>query len=105
MAFVRVCAAKDIWEGEMEAFVVQGRQVLVVHVAGELRAYQGTCPHQRVSLVHGWLEGCVLTCSAHLWQFDARTGVGLNPASARLERFPIKTEGNDVLVGEPTDEF
>jgi toluene monooxygenase system ferredoxin subunit len=101
VAFVRVCSVGEIWEGEMEAFEVGNRQVLVINVGGELRAYQGICPHQSVSLVEGKLEGCVLTCRAHLWQFDARTGAGINPAKARLERFPIRIAGNDVLIGEP----
>lgn len=103
MSFTRVCATEDLWEEEMESFLVGGREVLVVHVEGGFRAYEGLCPHQSVRLVEGELEGCVLTCSAHHWQFDLRTGAGVNPARARLRSLPVRVEDGQVQVGEPGD--
>jgi toluene monooxygenase system ferredoxin subunit len=97
--FVEVCDRVDLWDGEMQAFDVGNDEVLVVSLDGVLHAYHGTCPHQNISLVEGALIGNVLTCRAHLWQFDASTGRGINPATANLIRYPIEVIGGKVRIG------
>ena len=49
------------------------------------------------------LDGTVLTCPMHGWQFDLRTGLNVN-ASSRLTRFDVRVEGDDVLVSIPPEE-
>lgn len=99
MAFVKVCKLDDLWEGEMEAFEVNGHEVLLVSPdGGEIRAFQGICPHQDIPLVEGKFDGKVVVCRAHQWVFDGCTGQGINPADCRLAEYPVKIEGEDVLV-------
>ena len=84
MAFKKACTLDDIWEGDMETFEVDGTEVLLVHVEGEgIHALQAQCPHQEVDLVDGDLEGRVLTCMMHLWEFDVVAGKGVNPDACR----------------------
>jgi len=40
----------------------------------------------------------VLTCQAHLWEYDARSGRGINPASARLTPVAVRVEEGNILV-------
>lgn len=96
---VDICDDADLWDGDMQAFDVGEHEVLVVRIDGELHAYDGTCPHQNVSLAEGSLTGRVLTCRAHLWQFDVCTGRGVNPATACLKRFPVSVVAGRVRVG------
>ncbi len=99
MAFQKVCGKDDVWEGEMKAFTVEGTEIVVVHAeGGELRAIQSICPHQEVELVDGDLQGAVLTCRMHLWQFDVLTGKGVNPDHAELALYPLKLDGDDIYV-------
>jgi len=99
MDFQAVCKLDDLWEGEMDVFEVGDREVLLVHVpGGEIRAFDPICPHQYHPLIEGDLEDCILTCSAHLWQFDVRTGEGVNPQGVALRTFPVKVEEETVLV-------
>lgn len=96
---VDVCAADDLWEGDMQSFDVGEHEVLLVNINGRVHAWHGVCPHQSVALVEGSLEGKVLTCRAHLWQFDVCTGRGINPDSARLKEFPVRVVNGKIRVG------
>ena len=99
MAFERVCRLDDLWQGEMENFEVSGTEVLLIHLDdGSIHAIQSICPHQEVELVNGSLEGKVLTCSMHLWQFDVSSGEGINPTHAEVAKYPVRVDGEDIFV-------
>ena len=99
MAFARVCAEGDIVTGDMEAFFVDGWEVLVVRDrTGTLRAMDGICPHEDFPLVHGSFDGEVVTCGNHLWRFDAATGKGIRPPTCRLDQYALKVQDGDIFV-------
>lgn len=99
MSFTKVCTVDDVWEGEMEAFTVDGQEILLVCAeGGEIKAFQGICPHQDIALSEGRFEGGKLICRAHLWQFDAKSGKGVNPSDCALAVYPVRIEGDDVYV-------
>jgi toluene monooxygenase system ferredoxin subunit len=98
VSFVRALAADELWIGEPRGVVVAGTPVLLVRLPDGVRAYEDRCAHKGVALSAGRLEGTVLTCSSHEWQYDVATGRGVNPASACLRVFPVRVEGADVLV-------
>jgi len=99
MAFTKVCAVEDLWEGEMESFQVNGKEILLVcNDGGEIKAFQGICPHQDIPLIDGKFDGKKIICKAHLWQFDAGTGKGINPSNCALAEYPVQIDGNDVLI-------
>lgn len=99
MAFVKLCNLDDLWEGEMESFEIDGQEVLLVCAeGGDVRAFQGVCPHQDIPLVEGKFDGKTLVCRAHQWVFDACTGVGINPGDCQLASYPIKIEGTEIFV-------
>ncbi len=100
MAFEKVCTLDDVWEGEMEVFTTSnGTEVLILGLdGGGIRAIQSICPHQEIELVEGEFDGKALTCKAHLWQFDVETGKGINPDDCAVAQYPVKIEGDDVLV-------
>jgi toluene monooxygenase system ferredoxin subunit len=100
--WVQVATLDDLWEGEMAEVEVDGERVLLIHLpGGEICGYQATCPHQRQPLVDGDLEENVLVCARHGWEFDVRTGRGVNPAGSSLLRYEVRREGDRILVGLP----
>jgi toluene monooxygenase system ferredoxin subunit len=96
--FERVCTTDDVWEGELMPFDVAGRKILLINLEQSFHAYDASCPHQQQSLCEGTLDGHVLTCPAHQWQFDVRTGRGVNPTDCRLRSYALKIESDEVLV-------
>lgn len=100
MAFETLCKTDDVWEGEMDSFDTEtGVSVLVLGLGnGEYKAYQAMCPHQEVELVEGEFDGKVLTCKAHLWQFEACNGKGINPKDCQLAEYPLRIDGDTIQV-------
>jgi toluene monooxygenase system ferredoxin subunit len=95
----------DLWAGEMHAVNLGAAGVLLCNLDGMPVAYQDRCPHLASRLSEGALsEDGVLTCAAHEWEFDARTGRGINPASACLHRYPVRLDGMRIFVNMGEDE-
>jgi toluene monooxygenase system ferredoxin subunit len=97
---------QDIWEGDLVDVEVDGEPVIVVHhLDGSYAAFQGLCPHQEVVLADGkWDEDTGrLQCSGHLWEFDMRSGEGVNPVGCHLYRYPVDIDGGIVRIGVPRD--
>ena len=102
--YVDLCAEDELWDGDMDAFDVGEREVLLVRYGGSYFAYDAICPHQSTSLADGELtEDGVIICQAHLWEFRAEGGQGINPANECLKRFPVKVEDGRVFVGSEPD--
>jgi toluene monooxygenase system ferredoxin subunit len=98
MAFEKVATVESLWSGEKMSAVVGGKKVLLIHIDDRVYAYADRCCHKGVALSEGRLEGTVLTCRAHEWQYDVRTGRGVNPANVRLESYAVKIAGGEILV-------
>lgn len=96
--FSRICAVDDVWDGEIISFLAGAARIVLVNVEGEFRAFDARCPHQHYSLAEGDLDGTVVTCPAHRWSFDVLTGEGVNPRGCRLTLYPVRIDGEDVLV-------
>ena len=88
----------------MAVFEVGGTEVLVAHLdGGVVRATQAYCPHQRVALIEGDLDGTTLMCSQHLWEFDLSTCRGINPDDAEIANYPTEIRGDEVFVDPDGD--
>jgi toluene monooxygenase system ferredoxin subunit len=101
MAFVKVCGVDELGPRNFNAFYLMdvGVEALILRDrTGELRAYDGVCPHEDYPLVEGQFDGTTITCAAHGWIIDASTGKGVSPASCRIAAYPIKIEGDEIHV-------
>jgi nitrite reductase (NADH) small subunit len=98
MAFVRAARAQDVPPGKIYEFMVGGQAVAIANVGGKYFAINGVCAHEGGPLGEGELDGTVVTCPWHLWQFDVTTGkVAQNPAIG-VDPYPIEVRGEDLFV-------
>lgn len=63
-------------------------------------AYEDRCAHLGVPLSEGTLEAHVLTCRAHHYSYDARTGAGINPKNVRLVGVAVAVRDGRIWLGE-----
>jgi toluene monooxygenase system ferredoxin subunit len=98
MGFQRVAKVEDLWSGEMMGLEVNGQHILLINVNNHIYAYADICPHQMSRLSEGTLTEKILRCARHHWEFDVCSGSGVNPRNSCLKLFPIRVEGEDILV-------
>lgn len=97
----RIGSITDIPPGTGREFTVGDRVVAIFNVAGRLHALDGICPHAGGPLGEGTLQGTIVTCPWHGWQFDVSTGKHCLSAQIRQPCFPVKVEGDDISVELP----
>ena len=98
MDFVPVARVEDIPPGTVRAVRAGDQELALAHCNGGFYAVQPQCLHLQGPLGHGELEGCVLTCPWHGWQYDVTTGCNTMDESECVERYEVKIEGDAVLV-------
>ncbi|MFJ1754382.1 non-heme iron oxygenase ferredoxin subunit [Kitasatospora sp. NPDC088134] len=99
MSYVRACALSLLQEDVPTKVELNGVPVAIVRTDEGVFAINDTCSHANVSLSEGEVEDCMIECWLHGSSFDLRTGKpsGL-PATRPVAVYPVKIEGDDVLV-------
>ena len=97
--FITIGRADEVDEGDAAAFDVEGTQVAVARVEGELYAFGDICTHQGCSLAEGELDGTTVTCPCHGSEFDVTTGEVLRgPAHEPVQSYPVRIEDGLLRV-------
>ena len=97
--WVRLCGLTEAPPvGRVMEAEVDGVQVCLANVNGVLSALDNICPHRQGPLGQGWIEGEAVVCPWHSWAFNVKTGLAEYPAHERVDVFPLRVEGKDVLV-------
>jgi len=94
----------DIFEGFINKADACGIKLILLQIDGELFAYEDACPHERHPLSLGELEGDILTCAKHLWEFEIRTGKHIsriNRPKCDLRSFGVRVVNGVVEVELP----
>lgn len=97
--FILVSKASEIPPGTSKVVVVLGHPVALFNVDGSFYAVSNVCLHRGGPIGEGTLDGPVVTCPLHGWEYDVRTGRNVANAAARLRTYAVKVEGEDILVG------
>jgi nitrite reductase/ring-hydroxylating ferredoxin subunit len=105
MRYVKVAQTGDIRSDEALQVEAGGHRIALLRCDGDVHAVSHICTHELAFLSEGFVEGCYLECPLHGSQFDVRTGeVKSLPATKDLRTFPVKIEGDAVLVGIEEEE-
>lgn len=97
--WARLCSAAEApAEGNVVEAEVEGVAVCLGRLHGHLTALDNWCPHRRGPLGQGWVENNAVVCPWHAWAFDLRTGIAEPPDKARVDVYPVRVDGEDILV-------
>ena len=100
MKFVKVADDQELGEGGMKGVEVDGQGILLARVQGTIYAVEAICNHGYAYLEEGGLDGFNVVCPLHDGCFDIRNGAPtVPPCSEPIKSYPIRIEGQDVLVG------
>ena len=94
-----VLRQEDVPPGRTRRCTVDGTDVLVCNVGGELYAIADVCTHDRGPLGEGRLRGAVIECPRHGARFDVRDGsVKAPPAVRPVETYPVCVRDGTVEI-------
>jgi nitrite reductase (NADH) small subunit len=85
-------------EGEAREFTVGDKVVCVANVGGTISAMDNVCLHRGGPIGQGIVHEGKVICPWHGWVWDPKTGEAGHDSSARIPVYPIKVEGDDVLI-------
>lgn len=93
-----VGSLSELRKGKPLGTTVDGRDVAVFEVAGNVIATNGKCPHAGGPLCKGRISRNTLTCAWHGWSYDLLTGECDEDPALNLERYPVQIEGDNIFI-------
>ena len=97
--FVTVAQTKDLEPGQRKIVEVNGRAIALFNIDGNFYALDNTCLHMGGPVGEGYVEGNVVTCPWHGWQYNVETGETEFEPDQKLQTFEVKVEGEEVKIG------
>jgi anthranilate 1,2-dioxygenase large subunit len=95
----RAASLSDLADGGVVGVHVGATPVALYKLDGEVFATHGICTHAMAILADGFVEDGKIECPLHQGLFDIKSGKALTaPLTEDLRTYPVKIEGNDVLV-------
>ncbi len=99
MAFQRVARRAEVPIDRGLAVRVADIAVVLFLAEDRVHAMEDRCAHEEFPLSRGTLEGCIVTCAAHGWPFDVRTGFHPDdPDGFPIPCFAVREEGDEIWV-------
>ena len=102
LEYIPVATVDEIPKGTRKLFEIDGEPIAVFNIAGEYFAIADVCSHDDGPVAEGELAGYEIECPRHGARFDVRTGKVLSlPAAVDILSYPVRVEGDEILVGMP----
>ena len=98
---IRVGTVDDFPPGTSRELAVGDLVLALCNVDGHFYALDSICPHAGGPLGKGALDGTVVTCPWHGWQFDVVSGRHCLNSKVVQATFPVDVKGRDIFVEVP----
>lgn len=89
-----------------KTFTINDQIVAVFKIDGELFAIDDACPHVGGSLGDGKLDGKIVACPLHDWQFNVTNGNCVTEEELDnqwfVQTYPVKFESDDIILSMPS---
>jgi nitrite reductase (NADH) large subunit len=103
---VRVASLRDVPREGGIAVKYGDTQLAIFRVGDQIYASQNSCPHTNAAVLSRGIVGDdhgapKVACPLHKRTFDLRTGACLSKDAGPIATFPVRVEGDDILVELP----
>jgi len=102
MAKQKVAALSAVPKGKLHLVAIGREEVVLFRRGDEILAIGNECPHQGGALCDGWVEGDIVTCPLHGWEFDLRSGACMTIPGERVPRYAVTVENGDGYLESET---
>lgn len=96
--FVTAASLSDLAPGNSLRVELNGKAVALFNVDGKIYALDNTCLHRGGPLGEGMLEGDIVTCPWHMWEYNVRTGEKVATPSVKVATYSVQIEGDEIKV-------
>lgn len=96
--FVEVMRVDQLPPGKGSTVTIEGKDVAVFNVDGQVYAIDDSCAHAGASLGWGSLKDKVVTCRAHGLKYDVTTGRVVGNPAVGVAKYEAKVEAGKILV-------
>jgi nitrite reductase/ring-hydroxylating ferredoxin subunit len=102
MSMVKVAEVSQVPPGTGKVVQADGKVLALFNLNGTFYALDNRCTHVGGPLGEGTVEGNQVTCPWHGSVFNITTGEIVAPPARRpVTTFPVRVEGNAILVEVP----
>ena len=97
--WIDVIAVDAVPVADVTAVTVNGHDIAIYEVEGEIHATANVCTHGAARMSDGFLEGREIECPLHQGKFDVCTGKALcAPLTEDIRVYPVRIENQRVMV-------
>ncbi|WP_447971318.1 Rieske (2Fe-2S) protein [Nitrospira sp. M1] len=95
---ITIAKTDQISPGSGMVAEVEEKSFAVFHVNGAYCVIDNTCVHRGGPLGEGELDGDIVTCPWHGWEYNVKTGACTNNPAACVKTYNVTVEGSDIKV-------
>lgn len=97
--WIDVSSLDSVPKGDVTAVVVDGKELALYEVEGNIYATDNLCTHGAARMSDGFLEGSEIECPLHQGKFDVCSGKALcAPLTENIRVYPVRVENNRILL-------
>ena len=97
--WIDAAALADVPQGDVVGLLVNGRDIALYEVEGEIFATDNVCTHGHARMSDGFLEGREIECPLHQGRFDVCSGQALcAPLTENIKTYAVRIENLRVML-------
>jgi nitrite reductase (NADH) small subunit len=86
--------------GRAELVTINGEDAALFRRGDEILAIGNQCPHQGGNLCDGFVDGDIVTCPLHGWEFDLRSGACMTVPGESVPRYTVTVRNGAIFLEE-----
>ena len=93
-----VARISDVPESGKKQIELNGQEILLINLKGEIFAVENECPHQGAPLSAAITKDGYLSCPRHGFRFSLKDGRCSEHPEFSLKVWPVRIENGDILI-------